>query len=108
MSIIGWNCRGLGHLSVVPKLKYLVRYYKPDALFLSETLVHSNKTEAFRYMLGFENCFAVNSNGRSGGLALFWRNSFNCKVLNFSSNHINVEVNDPSRGPWQLTGFYGR
>jgi len=58
-------------------------------------------------MLGFQNCFAVNSNGRSGGLALFWSNSFNCKVLNFSSNHINVEVNDPSRGPWQFTGFYG-
>jgi len=81
MSIIGWNCRGLGNLSVIPKLKYLVHYYKPDVLFLSETLVHSNKTNDFRYMLGFDNCFAVSSNGRSGGLTLFWQNSFNCTVL---------------------------
>jgi len=58
-------------------------------------------------MLGFDNCFAVSSIGRSGGLALFWQNSFNCTVLNYSNNHINVEVNDSSRGHWQLTGFYG-
>jgi hypothetical protein len=92
MSLIGWNCRGLGNLSVVPKLKYLVRYYKLDTLFLSETLVHSNKTNEFRHLLGFDNCFSVSSNGRSGGLALFWQNSFNCTILNYSSNHINVEV----------------
>lgn len=107
MSIIAWNCRGLANLSVVPKLKYLIRYYKPDALFLSETLVHSNKTDAFRYLLGFDNCFSVSSNGRSGGLALFWRASFSCTVLNYSDNHINVEVNDLNKGKWQFTGYYG-
>jgi len=98
MSIIAWSCRGLGNLSVVLKLKYLVRYYKPDALFLSETLVHSNKTNDFRYMLSFDNCFSVSSNGRSGGLTLFWQNSFVCTVLDYSTNHINVEVNDPNKG----------
>jgi len=82
MSIIAWNCRGMENLSVVPKLKYLVNYYKPGALFLSETLVHSNKTTDFRYMLGFDNCFYVSSNGRSGCLALFWQNSFVCTILN--------------------------
>jgi len=170
MSIIGWNCRGLGNLNVVPKLKwemltggyrlrkpnvvmlhwnlcihdlkniksnifnlklsiltsltsapasapgaqvnmtqlkYIVRYYKSDALFLSETLVHSNKTNDFRYMLGFDNCFDMSSNGRNGGLTLFWQNSFNCTVLNYSNNHIRWRSNDSSRGQWQLTGFYG-
>ena len=75
MSLIGRNCQRLGNLNVVPKLKNLVRYYKLDALFLNETSVHSNKTEEFRYLLGFDNCLAVGSNGRSGGLTLFWRNS---------------------------------
>ena len=78
-----------------------------DVLFLSEHLVHSNETNDFRYMLGFDNCFVVNSSGRSGGLALFWRTFFNCTVLNYSANHINVEVNDPSRGQWHFTSFYG-
>lgn len=86
MSPIGWNCRSIGNLSVVPKLKYLVLYYKSDALFLSETLVHSNKTNEFRYFLGFDNCLVVIGNGRSGGIALFWCTSFNFTVLNDSAN----------------------
>jgi hypothetical protein len=104
MSLIGWNCQGFWNLSVVPKLKYLVRY-KLNALFLSETLVHSNKTNDLRYMFHFDNCFDVSSNGRSGGLALFWKNYFNCIVLNYSYNHINVEFNDSSREQWQFTIF---
>jgi len=36
MSVISWNCRGLGNPSAVPDLKYLVRH---DVLFLSENLV---------------------------------------------------------------------
>lgn len=107
MSIIGWNFWGLGNLSVVLQLKYLVRYYKSDALFLSKTLVHSNKTDVFRYLLGLDNCFSISSNGRSGVLALFWQNSFGCTVLNYSTNHINVEVNDRNKGKWQFTGYYG-
>jgi exonuclease III len=107
MSVISWNCRGLGSLSAIPNLKFLVRYYKPDALFLSETLVFRNKIEEFRCILGFENCFAVDRQGRGGGLALFWRNSLKCSITNFSQNHINVEVDDGSRGKWQLTGYYG-
>jgi len=51
--------------------------------------------------------FSISSNGRSGGLALFWRNSFICTVLNYSANHINVEVNDLNKGKWQFTGYYG-
>lgn len=87
-------------LSVVPKLRYIVRYYKPDALFLSETLIHFNRTEEFRYLLGFVNCLCISSNGRSGGLAQFWRSSFNCTVLTYSTNHINVEVDDMCNGKW--------
>ena len=107
MSVISWNCRGLGSLSAIFNLKFLVQYYKPDALFLSETLVFRNKIKEFRCILGFDNCFVVDRQGRGGGLALFWGNSFNCSITNFSQNHINVEVDDGSRGKWQLTGYYG-
>ena len=106
MSLINWNCRGLGSLSAIPNLKFLVRYYKPDTLFLSETLVFRNKIEKFRYILGFDNCFVFNRQGRSGGLAFFWRNSFNYRILNYSQNHINIEVDEGFKGKWQLTGYY--
>jgi len=77
MSLLAWNCRGLSSPSVIPDLKYLVWCFNPDLLFLSETLIHQNKIEVFRYVLGFDFCFAIDRTGRSGGLALFWRSSLN-------------------------------
>jgi exonuclease III len=107
MSVISWNCRGIGSLSAIPDLKYLVRHFNPDVLFLSETLVKRNKIEAFRYLLGFDSCVSVDCVGRSGGLALFWRNSSNCQLVNYSNNHITVEFSDSVIGLWRLTGYYG-
>lgn len=107
MSVISWNCRGLGSPSAVPDLKYLVRHFNPDILFLSETLVRRNKIEVFRYLLGFDSCFSVDCTNRSGGLALFRRTSSNCQLANYSNNHITVEITDSVHGPWRLTGYYG-
>ncbi|PNX88376.1 endonuclease/exonuclease/phosphatase family protein, partial [Trifolium pratense] len=45
--------------------------------------------------------------GRGGGIALLWRSSYNCSIVNFSQNHINVQVTDQVNGNWRLTGFYG-
>ena len=75
MSVISWNYRGLRSLSAIPNLKFLFLYYKQDTLFLSETLVFRNKIEEFRYILGSDNYFVVDRQGRGGGLALFWHNS---------------------------------
>jgi exonuclease III len=107
MNIISWNCRGLGGPTTVPSLKYLVCVYKPDVLFLCETLSNSNKIEEFRYVLGFDYCFTVNREGKGGGLALFWNSAFNCSISNYSQNHIDIEVVDASTGNWRLTCYYG-
>jgi exonuclease III len=71
MSIIGWNFRGLGSPSVIPDLKYLDQRFNPDLLFLGETLVHRNKIETFRYVLGFDSCISVDRPSRSGVLLFF-------------------------------------
>jgi exonuclease III len=107
MNLVSWNCRGLGSPSAVSNLKYLVRHHKIAILFLSETLVLSNKIEEIRYVLGFNSCFSVDRVGRSGGLAMFWNSSHNCQILDYSQNHISVEFTDIDRGNWQLTGYYG-
>lgn len=39
---------------MVPILKFIVRYYKLDVLFLSGSLVHINKIEEFCYLLDFD------------------------------------------------------
>jgi exonuclease III len=75
MSLISWNCRGLGSPNTIPDLKYLVRHFNSDLLFLSETLVHRNKIEDLCYLPGFDSCIFVDRTGRGGGLTLFWRHS---------------------------------
>jgi hypothetical protein len=57
--------------------------------------------------LGFDAAFAVDRIGRSGGLALLWRNNINCQIINYSQNFINAEVNTEGATPWRFTGFYG-
>lgn len=69
--ILSWNCRGLGHLSAVPTLKNLIRSHKPDFIFLYETLVNENKIEDVCRKIGFNGCFAVDREGRGGGVAFF-------------------------------------
>jgi exonuclease III len=81
--------------------------YKPDVLFLCETLSTAAKLEELRNVLGFDSCFSVNRQGRGGGLSFMWRSSFNCSITSFSANHVDVEVVDNIIGNWRLTGFYG-
>jgi exonuclease III len=107
MKIISWNCRGLGSPRTIPSLKYLVRVYKPDILFLCETISTTNKTEELKYVLDFDCCFTVDRQGRSGGLALYWKSSVNCSISNYSVNHIDAEILDVSKGKWRMTGYYG-
>ncbi|KAF4398922.1 hypothetical protein G4B88_023516 [Cannabis sativa] len=51
--------------------------------------------------------FAVDVCGRSGGVALLWRNKEDVKVLNYATNFVDVEVRPTDVGEWRLTGFYG-
>lgn len=107
MILLSWNCRGLGHPRAVPSLRDLVRSHKPDIIFLCETLCNENKVQEVRRVLGFEGCFVVDKQGRSGGLALLWRKNSLCEVQNYSQNFINTIVREDSQQEWRLTGFYG-
>lgn len=107
MIILSWNCRGLGNLRAVPSFRDLVRTNKLDVLFLSETLVGLSRIEELRIHLGFSSCFTVECNGKSSGLALFWRDSIKCNITSYSPNFIDAEVLEDVVGQWRLTSFYG-
>lgn len=66
MNCLGWNCRGLGNSRTVCCLRDLIKTRNPDFVFLSETLVKSDKISEISVSLGFDNNFTVNSEGRGG------------------------------------------
>ncbi|KAL4280467.1 hypothetical protein GQ457_03G024890 [Hibiscus cannabinus] len=58
--------------------------------------------------LGYPNGIEVSSVGRSGGLALGWKNTCTSSLRSFSLRHIYFFLNDDSDGlSWHYMGFYG-
>ena len=74
----------------------MMKVKKLDLVFLMKTKLRQKKMEVIRSKLGFENMFAVDCVGRSGGLSLFWGFKAKVEVQNFSHRHINAIVNNPS------------
>ncbi|GAU35047.1 hypothetical protein TSUD_30130 [Trifolium subterraneum] len=50
---------------------------------------------------------AIDVEGRSRGLTVFWKDSSKCRVLNYTHNFINMIVEDEQWGEWRLTCYYG-
>ncbi|XP_058724489.1 uncharacterized protein LOC131595962 [Vicia villosa] len=107
MKILSWNCRGLSNPRAVPNLKKLAQQHRPDIIFLSETLANKRKMENIRVTLKFEACLSIDVEGRSGGLAVLWRNSEVCSVLNFTRNFVNLMVKEDNKEEWRLSCYYG-
>ena len=80
MNLISWNCRRLEVLRAVHEVTKLVRKFNPQVLFLIETKRKSTEMEWLRSHWEFDNCFAVDSIGRGGGLALLWSNEAQMEV----------------------------
>lgn len=107
MIFISWNARGLGNPCSVQVLKDLVLIKRPKVDFLMETKVDSMMIEYVRSVLGFPCSFVVNSNGNSGGVALFWKDDNSIRIVSSSSNYIDAIFNFDFLGSWRFTGFYG-
>jgi hypothetical protein len=74
-----------------------------------ETKIGAKRVEMLRNTLGFAGCYAVDSDGLSGGIGLFWSNEVSVEIKNHSFNHIDalVQNSDLSSPKWRFTGFYG-
>lgn len=77
-------------------------------VFLIETKASISSMEKYKYSLGFQNGLIVPSEGKSGGLALLWKQYADVLVKSCSNSHIDVVVLDPSTNKkWRAIGFYG-
>lgn len=47
------------------------------------------------------------SDGRKGGLIIFWKREVNVQILFAHSNYIDVRIVEDAQREWRFTGFYG-
>ena len=92
MSILSWNCRGLGNPWTVRDFCRMVKDKRPSLVFLMETKLRSNKIERIQSRLGFQNVITVDGVGKSGGLALLWGEGIKVEIQNYSRRHINAKI----------------
>uniref|UniRef100_A0A453IQP4 Endonuclease/exonuclease/phosphatase domain-containing protein n=2 Tax=Aegilops tauschii subsp. strangulata TaxID=200361 RepID=A0A453IQP4_AEGTS len=108
MNILAWNCRGVGNRRTVREVLALVKANDPKLVFLSETRQDVAKVEKLKWRLGLKGFHGVSSNGKSGGLALFWDESLSVTVLDACCHYIDVRVDDVGGGTsWIGTFVYG-
>lgn len=103
----GLELPGLGNGPAVRGLLDIQKKEDPDILFQSETKLDGKRMENFKWRLGMGNMFARDCDGKSGGLALFWKKEVQIEQHNFSRYHIDVEVVEKDGFRWRFTGIYG-
>ncbi|KAL0301821.1 UNVERIFIED_CONTAM: putative mitochondrial protein [Sesamum radiatum] len=107
MIVLSWNCQGIGTPWTVHSLREMVRSLNPELVFLMETKCNSYRIETIKRTLDM-NGLAVDSIGRSGGLALLWKKSVNVVIQSYSNRHIDALIQSNTDAPtWRFCGFYG-
>ena len=107
MSSFCWNCRGAGKAATVRELRDFAKKFTPTVLCIVETQVKGARVEALANTLGYDNAYAIDSQGRSGGIGIFWNNTINVEILGDSVYHIAAKVVEEGKDPWRLTCVYG-
>lgn len=107
MKTLCWNCRGIGDPATVRELRDLVELCSPSILCLVETQLPKSRVEGLRFSLGFDFSFGVGSSGRSGGICIFWKNSLDVAIKNFSQYHVDAWISEIGKEQWRLSCFYG-
>jgi exonuclease III len=92
MKLTAWNCHRLGNRAAVQSLLDLQKQEDSDILFLSETKLESKQVEVFSWKLGLTNMLCRPSEGRSGGIVLFWCIGVDVSLKTMSKYFIDVEV----------------
>ena len=89
MSVIAWNCQGLGSSLADWTLTEEVRAKEPLLVFLSKTKAEASRIKGIQNKLEYIQGITVPSDERSGGLAMLWRKVWMC-VLRAIPTHISM------------------
>lgn len=109
MNCVSANCRGMGNHPAVRELRGFVKQLDPTILFVMETKISAKRVEKLKSTFGFSGVFAVDSDGLSGGVGLFWSSAVTIDIKSYNLHHIDavIQCKDGSVPPWRFTGIYG-
>ena len=97
MNALAWNCRGLWNSRIVQELCNYVKLHHPKLVFLSETRMSASRSKNLQWKIGLKHSLAVDSDGLSGGIVLFWDESISVSLLSQGERYIDVLVHDNLR-----------
>jgi hypothetical protein len=107
MKIMAWNCRGLACAPSIHILRALIRFTRPDVLFLSETLVISLRYWNSLLSLGFSSWSQFPPVGHKRGLFVTWKTGFSLEPICIDQNHITcLVISDPPLSSWLISCVY--
>ena len=92
MSIFAWNCWGLRSSLAIRNLTDAVKEKDLMLVFLSKTKVGVGRIKGIQNKLNFTQGIVVPSDGRSGRLALIWKEGTEVCLKSCSHSHIDVEI----------------
>ncbi|XP_074304103.1 uncharacterized protein LOC141638656 [Silene latifolia] len=109
MSILCYNCRGLGNDPAVVRLRGLLRGETTDVVVLLETKLSSQEIQGvIKRLGGVYDGVGVDSVGRSAGVAILWREGVEVDVISSTAHHIDEAIRGVFNvDEWRLTGVYG-
>ena len=80
MIVLSWNCRGIQNDKCFSNVRELFHIHHPDLLFLMEIRCDDfDVAQRFGRRLGFDSLFFISSQGRVGGLVVFWKQGVSSK-----------------------------
>lgn len=108
MTLLSFNCRGLGNFSAVNSLRNLIRREAPSIIFLSETKLSSSEFHKIRDILGDFHSIAMDYVERSGVLPMMWHRDVVVDLLSLYVYHIDVMVQSGlGEEEWRCLVFTG-